>query len=145
MKGDKLTLKQRKWLKIYLECGNATEAASQVYNCKTRDSAKQIGYENITKLDFGELMEEGGLTDNKLRQKLDEGLEANRVLSAKIIHKEATTQTDDFIEVPDFAVRHKYLDTALKLKGRMIDRKDITTGGNPIPILGGITKEVEGD
>lgn len=70
---------------------------------------------------WDELMEEY-LPDDLLMKVHSEGLQANRVLSAKIVvlggNKEATTQTDDFIEVPDHATRHKYLDTALKLKDK---------------------------
>lgn len=117
-----LTLKQRKWLKLYLELGNATEAAMQVYDCEDRESAANIGSENIRKLQFDELMEKAGITDRKLIKKLDEGLEANRVISAINTNKQATGATTDFIDVPDFTVRHKYLETALKLKKRLIDK-----------------------
>ena len=58
-----LTFKQRKWMDEYIECGNATEAAMRVYNCKDRNSAKQIGYENLSKLDYKEFLEEAGVTD----------------------------------------------------------------------------------
>lgn len=133
-KGDELTLKQRKWIKIYLECGNATEAAMKVYSCKSREYAAQIGYENLRKLDYTEFLEEAGITDDLLQKKVIEGLEANRTISAKIVGKTADNQTDDFIDVPDFMARHKYLETALKLKQRLIDRKDIQSGGEPIKI-----------
>lgn len=133
-KGDELTLKQRKWIKIYLECGNATEAAMKVYDCKDRDSAAVIGFENLRKLNYTEFLEEAGITDDLLQKKVIEGLEANRTVSAKIIGKTADSQTDDFIDVPDFIARHKYLETALKLKQRLIDRKDIQSGGEPIKI-----------
>lgn len=121
----KLTLKQRKWLDLYIKTGNATEAAMQVYDCKDRETAATIGWENIRKLDFSELMEESGLTDQLLNTKLAEGLDANKVISARIIQRgfsdaqEANEQTDDFIDVPDMPTRHKYLETALKLKRRL--------------------------
>lgn len=142
-----LTIKQRKWLKLYIDLGNATEAAARVYDVKDRNSAKQIGYENLSKLDFGDLMEEAGLTDNVLNNKLAEGLDANKQLSTRpVFKKDAPTSqsarelpaanegTDDFIEVPDFAVRHKYLETALKLKGRLKKDGDINVDGNNIQI-----------
>lgn len=128
-----LTIKQRKWLKLYLELGNATEAAMQVYDCKDRESAGSIGFENLQKLDFADLMEEGGITDTKLNKVLDEGLEANRVISAMNTGKQATGATADFIDVPDHAVRHKYLETALKLKKRLKDRVDLTTNDKELP------------
>ena len=58
---NKLTLKQRRWIKKYIETGNATEAAMQVYNCKNRNVAESIGSENLGKLAFSELMDQMGL------------------------------------------------------------------------------------
>lgn len=65
---------------------------------------------------FKEVLEELGVTDDKLATVLADGLEANKVISAKIVAK-ANEQTDDFIEVPDYPTRHKYLETGLRLKG----------------------------
>ncbi len=46
----KLTEKQKRFIDYYIELGNATEAARKAgYSKKT---AKQIGNENLTKLDF---------------------------------------------------------------------------------------------
>lgn len=139
-----LTLKQRKWLKRYLECGNATQAAMEVYDCKDRDSAANVGYENVRKLDYIDFMEEAGVTDKVLQQKLLEGLESTRTISA-IKGTSANGGTTDFIDVPDYQTRHKYLETALKLKKRLMDRIDVTTGGKPIPILGGQTNALQTD
>jgi hypothetical protein len=132
MKKDELTIKQRKWLKEYLETGNATEAAMRVYNCKDRDSASNVGWENVRKLEFAELMEEGGITDAKLQAKINEGLESNKVVSARVTGREADERTDDFIEVPDMPTRQKYLETALKVKGKLGSKVDITSGGDKV-------------
>lgn len=48
-KGKKPTLKQQKFIKSYLETGNATEAASVAYNVKDRKVAQAVGAENLTK------------------------------------------------------------------------------------------------
>lgn len=138
----KLTLKQRRWLKLYLELGNATEAAMQSYDCKDRESAAQIGYENLRKLDYTDFLEEAGITDNLLLKKTVEGLDANRTVSAVNTGKNSTASSTDFIDVPDYMVRFKYLEIAYKLKHRLIERKDITTDGRslPVPIYGGKAK-----
>ena len=110
---------------------------------------KEAGYTEATAKNPSNLTNSEGwlallekyVPDEKLTIKLDEGLDANRTVSAKIIDKEATTQTDDFIDVPDFMARHKYLETALKLKQKLIERKDITTGGKPLPILDALSKD----
>ena len=128
-----MTLKQRKWLKLYLELGNATEAAMQVYDCKERETAAVIGHENLRKLNYEEFLEEAGITDKLLQDKIKEGLESNRVISAIANGKQANGATTDFIDVPDMAVRHKYLETSLKLKRRLKERVDLTTDDNPLP------------
>ena len=122
----RLTLKQRKWLSIYIACGNATEAAMQVYDVKDRDSANAIGSENLAKLSYTDFLEEAGITDKLLQQKIMEGLDSTKTVSAKIISKGADSQTDDFIDVPDFMARHRYLETALKLKKRLIERQEVS-------------------
>lgn len=111
-----LTVRQRKWLKVYLETGNATEAAVQSYTCHTRESAASIGWENLRKLDFSGVMEETGISIVHLLSKLKEGLESKRVISARITSSEAGIDTNDFIEVPDYQTRFRYLELALKLK-----------------------------
>jgi hypothetical protein len=128
-----MTLKQRKWMKEYIKSGNASDAAMKVYNCKNRESAAQIGWENLKKLDYTEFMEECGVTDRMLQDKLTEGLSATKVVSAVITGKDADSRTNDFIDIEDYPTRHKYMETALKLKQRLVERKDITSGGKPLP------------
>jgi len=71
------------------------------------------------------------LPDRKLVKVVNEGLEANRVISA-VTGKMATGGTTDFIEVADHAVRHKFVETALKMKGKLVDRTDLTSDGKPL-------------
>ena len=110
MTDKNLTIKQRKWLSIYLEIGNASEAARQVYDCENDESAGQIGYENLKKLDYTDFLEAAGVTDKLLQQKIMEGLNSDKV-------KTSLTEPDQV--VPDYPTRHKYLETALKLKKRL--------------------------
>ena len=125
-KKRKMTLKQRKWLRLYVESGNATQAALEAYGLdeKTQyDTAKVIGSTNITKLNFPieELMEESGLTDVYLIGKLRENLNATKPFGKNaMIHD-------------DFSSRNKALETALKVKGKLTDRVDLTTKGKPLP------------
>lgn len=60
---------------------------------------------------FQALMEEVGLTDMKLAERLNDGLEATKTV--------ILGQGDDAFadNVPDYAIRHKYLETGLRLKG----------------------------
>ena len=59
-----LTIKQRKFLDVYIQTGNASEAAMQSYDVKDRTSARAIGTENLAKLSnvVRHIMEERGLT-----------------------------------------------------------------------------------
>ena len=135
-----LTLKQRKWIKLYLELGNATEAAMQSYDLdpsdpEARNKAGVIGYENIRKLNYIDFLEAAGVTDNLLQKKIMEGLDATKVVSAVKTSKDATADSTDFIDVPDYVARHKYLETVLKLKRRLVERQEITgENGQPITI-----------
>ena len=117
----KRTLKQSKWLKLYLENGNATESAMQVYNCKDREVAATVGWENLRKLDFSDFLEEAGLTDKLLQEKLMEGLNANKSFLE--------------MEMSDMPTRHKYLETALKLKRKLKDKSDVNIGEAKILVM----------
>jgi len=120
---DNLTIKQRKWIKEYIKTGNATEAAMKVYDCKDKGSAANIGWENVRKLDMTELMEEMGLTDIALMNIGTEGM-------TKAVRQSITGEVH-----PDYAVRHKYWDTMLKLKQKLVERKDITSDGERLEQL----------
>lgn len=69
-----------------------------------------------------------GLTDEKLIEHALAGLEANKVISCNVISpsgegmSDAHGTTKDFIDVPDWANRHKYFQTILELTKR-IDNK----------------------
>ena len=75
-------------------------------------------------------LEKAGINDDKLADKIKQGLECTKVMSAVVIHKSEdgkTEKIDDFIEVPDNPTQHRYVDTALKLKGAFPDPKiDVT-------------------
>ena len=116
-----LTPKQRLWIKAYFEEKTNIEAVKKAgYNCKNNHSAHSIGCANKKNLEgtIKELMDKMGISDEKLLNVLIEGLEANKVLgylNNKVNGVEKVS--DEFVDVPDHAVRHKFLDTALKLKG----------------------------
>lgn len=76
-----------------------------------------------------DLMEEY-LPDLKLMQVHAEGLDATRTISASVVvksndptvkNKQANARDVDFIDVPDYAVRHRYMETGYRLKGRLKD------------------------
>lgn len=98
---DGKTIKQRLWLEEYLKTGNSTDAAYNVYNCKNRIVACQIGNTNRKAVHISEILELIGLSDVNLAKTLIEGLQAT------------------YKGQPNYTIRHKYLDTALRVKGHL--------------------------
>lgn len=121
MEPNKLTLKQRLWLKHYLETGNATEAARRAgYQCDNEGSLRVIGHENLTKLNTSEFMEEMGITKVALIKMLMLGLtKPVKYILKRVIKTRDDGSTVHLIEqmvVPDYETRHKYFELALKLQ-----------------------------
>ena len=128
----KRTLRERKFIKAYIEnSGNATQAYMIINPEIKKESARELGYRMLTKVDISmnEIMELMGTTDAYLNEILNEGLKATKVVSViPIKPKEAQPSTGDlpdansknieFVDVEDFAVRHKYLEMAYKLKNK---------------------------
>lgn len=107
--------------------GNATKAWEDTHPDCNHKSAKQSGYMMMQKLDLSltELFDRMGLSDGKLTKKLEEGLDAKKVLGIAPIPKNDKNSPLDpnkprnkFIDVPDMGVRVKYLDLAFKLKDK---------------------------
>jgi len=75
------------------------------------------------------------LESNKLKKKLEkvaeEGLGANRVISANITYGEADEKTNDFIDVPDHNARHKFWRDLMIVTGELKSNGN----GNSISIL----------
>ena len=148
--GTQRTVIERKFIKAYIENGgNATRAYIEARPDIDEDSAKVLGCRLLTKVNLSnnELMELMGITDGYLHEKLDEGLNATKTISVIPVKSkeaqdnstdlpEANSKNIEFVDVNDFAVRHRYLDTAYKLKGKYPPttvKNELTgAGGEPI-------------
>jgi hypothetical protein len=125
LNGIKITTKQRKFFSIYARTLNATEAAMQTYNCKNRDVANALGAETLRKLSVPELLEAVGLTDENLAQGIREGRDATKPIVFK----------GELRAIPDHAIRHKYIETSLRLKKKLVDKVELTgEDGEPLRI-----------
>lgn len=141
-----MTIKQRKLAKGLAKGLTGKDAAIQAgYREK---SAKCIASDYLNDPKHFEfqgylwkLLDRQGLTDRKLLSPVREALKANRVISARVIIKsddpsvkleEATSRTDDFIEVPDHPTRLKAAELGLKLRGYL---KDTAPSGGPVQQL----------
>jgi len=127
----KRTLKEKKFIEAYIEnCGNATEAYLVISPKVTRESARELGKRMIARVDLSiiEILNDIGLTDPVLSQKIKDGLEATRETGKGIYRK----------EILDHSVIVKYLDMVLKLKAKYpADRgKYELTGKDGQPIGG---------
>ena len=157
----KRTLKERQFIEAYINThGNATEAYLSLHPDCSREAAKSSGSRMLTKanLSNNELLDEMGMTDAYLHEKLDEGLNATKTISVIPVKPkevqdndtdlpEANSRNLEFVDVDDFAVRHKYLDTAYKLKGKYPPTKQINelTGAGGSPLIFIIEKTYQGE
>ena len=104
-----------------LEAGYAESTAMHKASAKIAELAPTIQ----------DLMDQHGLTDDRLIEVLEDGLNAKKVISCNVIApsgngmKDADSMTKDFVDVEDHAVRYRYLEAALKLKGHLRERIDL--------------------
>jgi len=87
-KDRKLSLKQKQFVKAYIENGgNATKAALETYNVKNYNTAHAIASENLQKPTIkqalGEVSERGGITNDYIFEKLKTAAEAGLGINAK--------------------------------------------------------------
>lgn len=150
-KTNGLTLKQRKFRKELLKTLSPTEAAMRAYNCKDRDSASQIAYENLRKLEISmpELMNRMGLTDEEDIKDLIRLRKAVKQISCNVFIKKdgemkgANGKTLDFIEVDDNLTQLKALELTCKLKGHLRDKYEIEHKGELFKQIIVINSKVE--
>lgn len=133
----KRTLRQRKFITALIKHkGNATRAYLEISPKCKEESARVLGFRWLQKVNISaqELLDRMGITDSYLNEKLNEGLDATKVISVVPIPPKrnepsssdlpsASEKSVDFIDVPDFNVRVKYLDMAYKLKGKYAAEK----------------------
>ena len=150
----KRTLRERKFIDAYIKNnGNATEAYLVISPNVKRKNAKDYGCRLLQNLNLSnnELLDEMGMTDEYLHEKLDEGLNSTKTISVIPIKSkesqpnstdlpEANSKNIEFVDVNDYAVRHKYLDTAYKLKDKYPAIKNEHTGAGGGPIIHYITE-----
>ena len=110
--------------------------------------AKRTVERSVIQTPILQALEKAGINDDHLAAKIKQGMECTKVISATVIHKDnngKTEQIDDFIEVPDNPTQHRYVDTALKLKGAFPDPKiDLTVPVNvQVNVVNYADKKVE--
>ena len=120
---DKLTKQDIKFVKEIVEHGNQTEAAKKAYDIKSDEYAWKKGSLKVRegKIQNAIMSIAEQIPDDELVKVHLEGLRAGR-------------KTEDGIE-PDYNVRHKYLDSAYKIKGAYENNGDQNININLMPVL----------
>ena len=139
-KERKLSLRERKFIKYLSQGHTQKDAALKAgYSAKHIESfaSHKIKETQVAKA-FTQILIDQGVTDEKLGIIISQGIEANKVISCNVIveegMKDANSMTKDFIDVPDWIARHKFVDTALKLSSKYPAEKKEITGANGMPI-----------
>ena len=112
----RLSHKQKKFVKEIVKGKTGVEAALNSYDTEDYGVANAIAVENLQKPAIIKSIEES-LPDELLSKVHLEGLFAD-----KGVYKTSDGKTWQRVDdEPDYSVRHKYLDTAYKLKGKYKD------------------------
>lgn len=122
---DKLTKQDKKFVEKVVETGNLTKAVQEAYDIEDPKYASVKGQRLIAKDRIKNAIQTlaDRIPDDKLHQVLMDGLDATKRSGTGGMKIGIGTdgKVNDFghteIDEPDYATRHKYLDTALKIKG----------------------------
>lgn len=93
----------------YLKNGlNATKAYLELHPKVKYETAMTLGSRMLRKVQVGDLLALHGMGPDEYLQKLKEGLDATKPISAVVVGKDANEKTMDFVDVPDFKTRREY-------------------------------------
>lgn len=138
----KLTKKQRGFVKDYVLTENGVRSALKNYDVKDYNTANVIAVENLQKPTIIEAIDEAkktvaeSLTEELLLKVHLEGLTAMKMdgKGGMMIGLDKEGAAESFghteMQMPDYAVRHKYLDSAYKIKGTYAPEKSVSLNLN---------------
>lgn len=151
-KALELNPRQRKFLKYYVETGNASKAAKMAGYADYRVHPYDILAKPSFQAAYNELLDKHGITDQKLLKVLSEGLNAKKLVyveSGDVMENGLQKKVQEFDD--DYQTRHKYLETGLKLKKHLESDTDGAIQRSIINIIrfegkanGSNTKELAG-
>lgn len=106
-KGD-MTVRQRKYVAGVVSGKSKRQAALAAgYNEGSANAVATNIEKPIVRAAIERALQKANITDERIAAKINEGLEAKRV----------SLVGEAGVETPDYAVQHKFLETAIKLKG----------------------------
>lgn len=110
-----LTKKEKDFAKEYAKTGNGVQSALKTYDTEDYSTAGVIAHDNLKKPKIQKEIKSiaDQISDKELLKVHKEGLKASR----KIFRNNMKTGAIEYVgSEPDHTTRHKYLDTAYKLK-----------------------------
>ena len=137
-----MTLRERKLIKGVAAGKSKTQAAKDAgYSPR---SAYELGSRTLKNVDVRTaldiLMDKAGLSDTKVFAAHAELMGANKTVSVIPVKgetegRDATASSVEFVDVPDWQARAKGIDMAHRIKGRFVEKKEISgPDGGAIPI-----------
>lgn len=145
MPGDKLTKQDQTFVEEVVMHGNQTEAAKKAYGIKNEGYARLKGHRMITKDNIVNAVKSYAelIPDELLKKTHLEGLKAGKKIFK---NNNATGEIEEVGIEPDYATRHKYLDSGYKLKGLYAPEKHVNLNLNgeliPDEELEGLAKQI---
>lgn len=121
-KGQRLSKKQKGFIRDIIKGETGVQSALNNYDTKDYNVANQIAVENLQKPTIQNAIKSiADKIPNELLEKVHlEGLEAGKTIYKNNV---SSGEVEEVGYEPDYAVRHKYLDTAYKLKGEYAPEK----------------------
>ncbi len=148
-KEKRLSKKEREFIKLYLETGNGTKSALEVYDTDKYHTAGVIATENLAKPKIQNAIQEA-LTDEILAEKHNQLLNASTITQTYFDKEIDDEEIRDFVKdipgaklfrivtkddkkiayirTPDANIRDKALDKAYKIRGHYAPEKKEITG-----------------
>ena len=113
---DKLTKQDKKFVEKVIETGNLTKSAQEAYDIEDPNYAGKKGSLKVREGKIQQAIQTlaDRIPDDKLHEVIMEGLNAGKKIFK---NNNSTGEVEEVGYEADYAVRHKYLDTSLKLKG----------------------------
>ena len=138
----KLTARERKLIAGVAKGKSKTQAAKDAgYSPR---SAGELGSRALKKVEVRTaleiLMDKAGLSDAKVLKAHAELIDANKTVSVIPVKgetegRDASASSVEFVDVPDWMARAKGIDMAHKIRGRYVEKKEISgPDGGAIPV-----------
>lgn len=134
-----MTTKQAKAAQYIAEGDSVSKAMQKAGYAKTTSRNPQQLTRSKT---FREIMESIGISDKKIAERLNEGLDATTAIKTERVEGVGKNRlkTEELTTRPDYLTRHRYLETSLKLKGH---EKAPPQSTIIVPIYGGLSGRPE--